>query len=174
MLALELTKVTGTFEHFNPRTEKDGPDKVPAADLRISCPMSADVLAHFRPDLKQTLFVAEKDLAGEVLRVRDPHMVYPIQRDEEMTGATVLIDFGIGAPMVFSDAKVNQFRLSPADGGTVYVVFRVQCRPTEEQAGKLYILQEKGITLSIEPAEAKELYLHGFGLPAPIPFMSVK
>jgi hypothetical protein len=36
MLQLELQKATATFENFNPRVEKDGPDKVPAADLKIS------------------------------------------------------------------------------------------------------------------------------------------
>lgn len=157
MLRLEITNQLGTFENFNPRTEKDGPEKVPAADLKISCPMDAGVLAHFRADLKNMLFTSEKDLAGPVMRVRDPHMVYPISRDEEMTGATVLIDFGIGAPMRFEDAKVNTFRLTPMDGGSVIVGFRVQCRPTEEQAGKLYTLQEKGITITVEPGELPEV-----------------
>jgi hypothetical protein len=157
MLRLEFTNQTGTFEHFNPRTEKDGQDKVPAADLKISCPMPPDVLAHFRPDLKHTLFVVDKDLAGEVLRVRDPHIQYPIARDEEMTGATVSIDFGIGDPMVFDDAKVNSFRITPSDGGTVYLQFRVQCRPTQDEGGKLYWLQEKGITFSLEPGELPEV-----------------
>lgn len=153
MLELEITKVVGTFENFNPRVEKDGP----AADLKISCNMPADVLAHFRADLRSTLFVSETDLAGETLRVRDTHMVYPISRDEEMTGATVSIDFGIGAPMRFGGAKVNQFRLTPLDGGSVIVAFRVQCRPSEEQAGKLYTLQEKGITLTLEPADPPKM-----------------
>lgn len=157
MLKLELDKVLGTFENFNPRVEKDGNDKVPAADLKISCNMTADVLAHFRSDLKHTLFVSEKDLAGETLRVRDPHMVYPIQRDEEMTGAKVSIDFGISEPMVFEGARINQFRLTPMDGGTVVVGFRVQCRPDEEQAGKLYTMQEKGITIALEPIEPPKM-----------------
>jgi hypothetical protein len=36
--------------------------------------------------------------------------VYPLARDEEMFGATVTIDFGVGDPMIFQDAKVNHFR----------------------------------------------------------------
>jgi hypothetical protein len=158
MLQLELQKATATFENFNPRVEKDGPDKVPAADLKISAPQPADVLAHFSPTLKAFYFDEKgpRDLA-EGMPLRDPHAVYPHARDEEMTGATVTIDFGVGEPMVFQDAKINTFRLTPMAGGSVIVSFRVQCRPDERQAGKLYLLQETGITISVEPAELPEL-----------------
>src|SRR4051812_18525448 len=151
-MEFELTKATATFENFNPRVEKDGPDKVPAADLKISVAQSADVLAFFSPTLKAFYFDEKgpRDLA-EGMPLRDPHAVYPHARDEELTGATVTIDFGVGQPMVFQDAKVNQFRLEPMNGGAVVVDFRVQCRPNEAQAGKLYLLQETGITISVVP-----------------------
>lgn len=154
MLRLELSAVTATLESVNLRTEKHGPDKVPAADLKISAAQSADVLANFSPTLKNFLFHTEGtlDLAGG-FALRDAHLVYPIARDEEMTGATVKIGFGVGEPMAFDDAKVNAFKLTPMDGGSVIVGFRVQCRPTPEQVAKLYTLQETGIELSLVPAE---------------------
>ncbi len=153
MLALELSKVTATLENVNLRTEKAGPDKVPAADLKVSVAQSADVLAFFSPTLKSFLFHTEGtlDLAGG-LALRDSHLGYPLSRDEEMTGATVEIGFGPGAPMVLDEAKVNSFRLTPHDGGTVIVGFRVQCRPTPEQVARLYQLQEIGIELTLRPA----------------------
>ena len=154
MLALELTNCTATLENVNLRTEKSGPDKVPAADLKISAAQSADVLAHFSPTLKNFLFHTEGtlDLAGG-FALRDPHLGYPLSRDEEMTGATVEIGYGPGEPMAFEDAKVNAFKLTPMEGGTVVLGFRVQCRPTPEQVAKLYTLQETGIELSLTPAE---------------------
>src|SRR4051812_40561726 len=129
-MEFELDKATATFENFNPRVEKDGPDKVPAADLKISVAQSADVLSFFSPTLKGFYFdeKAPKDLA-EGMPLRDPHAVFPHSRDEEMTGATVTIDFGVGEPMVFQDAKINSFGLTPHPGGSVVVRFRVQCRP---------------------------------------------
>lgn len=160
MLKFALDRVfPATFENLNCRTEKSGEDKVPAADLKISCPLPAAILDLFRPGLKEALFEpGPKDLFGEAgLKVRDPHITYPISRDEEMTGAEVAIDFGIGDPMRFTDAKINQFRITPNDGGSVIVGFRVQCRPSEEQAGKLYVLQEKGITISVKPAEEPKM-----------------
>ena len=154
MLRLELSKCTATLESVNLRTEKHGPDKVPAADLKISAAQSADVLANFSPTLKSFLFHTEGtlDLAGG-MALRDPHLGYPLSRDEEMTGATVEIGYGPGEPMAFGDAKVNAFKLTPKDGGSVIVGFRVQCRPTPEQVAKLYTLQETGIELSLTPAE---------------------
>lgn len=158
MLDFALSKATATLENFNTRTEKSGPDKVPAADLKISCVRSADILAHFSPTLKAMLFNEDgpRDLA-EGMQLRDPHMVYPLARDEEMTGATVSIDYGVSKPMEFADAKVNQFRITPMEGGSVIVGFRVQCKPDEKQAGKLYMLQEQGITLTIVPAALPEM-----------------
>ena len=154
MFAFELSKATATLESVNLRTEKNGPDKIPAADLKISAAQDADVLAHFSPTLKAFLFHTEGtlDLAGG-MALRDSHMVFPLSRDEEMTGATVEIGYGPGDPMVFADAKLNAFRLTPMDGGSVIVGFRVQCRPTPDQVAKLYTLQETGIELSVIPAE---------------------
>lgn len=158
MFDVELVNVSATLQNFNPRTEKIGTDRIPAADLEISCARDAGILAAFSPTLKHMLFDegAPRDLA-EGIQLRDKHMVYPLSRDEEIVGATVTIDFGIKSPMVFSDCKVNKFRLTPYDGGSVIVAFRVQCKPDEKQAGKLYTLQDQPITLTITPPTASEM-----------------
>lgn len=154
MFAFELERATATLENLNCRTEKNGPDKVPAADLKISVTGSADLLAFFSPTLKAMLFndKGPKDLA-DGLPLRDTHFVFPLARDEEMVGATVSLDFGIGKPMVFEEAKVNQFRITPMEGGSVIVGFRVQCRPDEKQIGRLYQLQEQAVTIGVDPPE---------------------
>jgi hypothetical protein len=159
MLQLEFSKVTATLENVNLRTEKNGPDKVPAADLKLSVATSADVLAFFSPTLKAFLFneSGPRDLA-DGLPLRDTHMVFPMQRDEEMAGADVILDYGLpGSEMMFGEVKVNQFRITPMEGGSVIVDMRVQCKPTPEQIAKLYTLQEMGVTLSLDPAELPKL-----------------
>jgi hypothetical protein len=155
MLRLELTGATATLQNFNPRVEKKGIEKVPATDLRISTAQPSDILAFFAPTLKAHLFNADgpRDLA-DGLPLRDPHMVYPLKRDEEMFGATVSIEYGVNKPLVFDDAKLKDFQLTPMEGGTVVLTFTVQCKPdAEKQIPKLYALQEQGITISVEPAE---------------------
>lgn len=154
MFSLDLTEASGTLDNLNCRTEKAGNEKFPAADLRLTVPQSADVLAHFSPTLKHFLFDENgpRDLA-DGLALRDPHMQYPLARDEEMTGAEVSIAYGVGKPLTFTDCKVNAFRITPMEGGSVVLAFRVQCRPDEKQIGKLYQLQEQAITVTIVPAE---------------------
>lgn len=154
MLQLEFTKVTATLENINLRTEKNGPDKVPAADLKFSVATSADVLAHFSPTLKSFLFNEKgpRDLA-DGMPLRDSHLVFPLARDEEMTGADVEIEFGVVSDMGFGDVKVNQFRITPMEGGSVVLGMRVQCKPTPDQVAKLYTMQEQGVTLTLKPAE---------------------
>lgn len=154
MFELPLTEATATLENLNARMEKAGADKIPAADLKLSVAQSADVLAHFSPELKGFLFdeSGPRDLA-EGMRLRQAHLDYPIGLDHEMTGATVKIEYGVGKPLEFTECKVNQFRITPMDGGSVVVGFRVQCRPDEKQIGKLYLLQEQGVTLTLTPME---------------------
>jgi hypothetical protein len=75
-----------------------------------------------------------------------------------MTGADVTIDYGVGKPKWCSaECKVNQFRITPMEGGSVIVFMRVQCKPTtEKQIAKLYTLQETGVTLIARPGRASE------------------
>jgi hypothetical protein len=91
------------------------------------------------------------DLA-QTVPLRDSHMVFPHGRDEELVGAIVTVAYGVGSPMRFADARVNQFKLTPHPGGVVIIQCRVQCRPSEQQIGKLYLLQSRAVTLTIEPA----------------------
>jgi hypothetical protein len=157
MFSFELTDVPATLEHFNPRTEKIGPEDIPAADFKIECKQTADCLAFFSPTMRAHLFDTEgkTDLAGGLV-VRYPHIDYPIKLDHEMTGARCALGSGVGKPMEFYDSSVNDFRVTPLDGGMVQLVFRVQCKPDEKQAGRLYMLQKRPIVISIEPMELEE------------------
>jgi hypothetical protein len=156
--AFELSKAVATLVNLNTRVEKagaGGKDKTPACDLRISTAQSPDVLAFFEPTLKQHLFndAGPRDLA-DGLPLRDPHLVYPLKRDEEMTGARVSIDYGVSETIDLEDCKLKDFAITPMQGGTVIVAFTVQCKPDAfKDLPYLYQLQEQGITLSVTPAE---------------------
>lgn len=154
LLALQLSAAPAVFSNFNTRTEKSGPDEVPAADLEFTVNQSADVLAFFSPTLKSYLFDEKSLDLAEGMALRYPNLHYPLSFDREMTGATVKIETGVGKPMEFADVKVNKIRITPMTGGAVQLQIRVQCKPDEKQAGRLYMMQgSKTITLSIDPAE---------------------
>lgn len=153
MLRLELDNVTATLESFTSRKEKQGPERLPAATIKVSTAQNADVLAHFNPTLRAHLFEEGQDLGGPFLHLRDSHMVFPLARDEEMTGCTLKIGYGVGSPLVFEGVKVGDFRLTPHDGGTVVLGFKASFLCGEASAGKLHLLNEEGIELTLEPAE---------------------
>jgi hypothetical protein len=117
MLELELDKVVATLVNFNPRAEKNGKERVPAADLSIRVARDADVLAYFAPTLKSMIFdhAGPRDLA-EGMPLRDKHMVYPLKRDEEMTGATVTIDYGVKETIELADCRLKGLRDHAARG----------------------------------------------------------
>ena len=159
MFSLELNAATATLEKFVSRKETHGAERRCAATLKMSTAQSADVLAHFHPDLKDKMFkVGSPDLLGDRAMVkRDPNCVYPEARDEEMFGAEMRIAYGVGPALVFPDCALTDFRLTPMDGGTVVIVFNVHTICDEVMGGKLHVLNEEGITLTIEPAELPEI-----------------
>jgi hypothetical protein len=157
MFALELDKASATLENLNPRMEKHGDEKVPACTLKFSTAKGAELLAYFSATLRAHLFETKADLAGEVLQVRYPHLDYPLSLNEEMTGARISIDYGVSKPMEFEDCKVDDFRITPKDGGSVILSFRVACKPDEKQIGKLYLMQEQAVTVTLAPAELPEM-----------------
>lgn len=152
MLRLEFTEVDVKLLDFNPRVELHGEDRKLAGDLQCEAACTADVLAHFNPDLRALLFNKDSlDLAnGEAVRLPK---LKALKWDDEMTGATFSLHHGIGAPTVFGDVSVNQFRIEPRNGGTVMLAFRVQLHPEEAQAGQLAALIQSTINVSVAPAE---------------------
>lgn len=159
MFALELDKATATLEKFVSRKESHGGERRCAATLKMSAAQPADVLAHFHPDLRDKMFAeGAPDLLGDhAIKLRDPNCVYPEARDEEMFGAEMRIAYGVGPALVFPDCRLSDFRLTPMDGGTVVIAFNVHTLCDEVMGGKLHVLNEEGITLTIEPAELPEI-----------------
>lgn len=153
LIRLALSSVLANFDNFNIRTEKAGDKDVPAADFKFEIAQPADILNVFSPDLKKTLFQEGTIDLANGLPLRYTDLVYPLKFDQEMTGAKLQIDVGVGDPMKFDDCKVGEFRLTPMEGGSVIMVLRVQCKPTAAQVGTLYELQKHKLTISIVPPE---------------------
>lgn len=156
MLRLEIDNKPGTLEDVNPKTRKDAGGKTPCVELTLSVPMDREVLASFAPDLDEWLFAPDSiDLAGGV-PLRDPNMVLPIERKEEMGGATLKLGVGVGKPITFTDVQTDSYRLTPVSGGIVIVGFRARMLYTEAQAGKLCFLLEQPVDVTLEPPETQE------------------
>lgn len=161
-MQFELEKQNATLENFAPRQETRGSDKSPAADLKLSVNMPNDVLAQFAPSLRSALYwkAGVNDLANvthEAPNLRHPKMS-GFKWSDEVVGACVTISHGIGGPsdLTFEGCKVGSFRVEPQEGGTVLIDFRVQCKPDEHQAGKLYLLQGTAVELTVTPPAVED------------------
>ena len=153
LLSLTLTKAPAKLRNLNTRTEKQGKKVfVPAADLKFELNSAAAILDAFSPTLLNQFFDSAQtlDLAGG-MALRENNIVYPVSHSGEMNECEIVISNGVAAVMTLKDAKVNSFKITPIKGGSVKLEFRVQCRPDEAQAGRLYMLQESDIELSITP-----------------------
>lgn len=157
MLELELENAAVMLEDLKLKSEDSGLFGL----LSLSMNLEADVLDFFEETLKHFYFDkdAATDLSGK-MPLRDPRAVYPHHRDEEMTGATMKIAYGVGGPMIFPDVALDDFALSPKDGERVIVACRAKVRLADElQAGRLAFMLKRGITVSIEPMERPKLPL---------------
>lgn len=148
MLELELTNAKSTLEDWAPKDDKVGP----YVQLRISCDLDYNILAEFSDDLKDRVFKLNEDLAGGVLQIADSGEVYPMSRAESMFGALLKLQYGLGQ-MDFADAVIDDFKISPIDGGGVILAFHAKIRPSEGQVDKLYHLRKQSITVTLEPME---------------------
>lgn len=157
MLELEFQNAQAHLEAFKPDTDKVEGALVPVAYLHFSSNQDADILAFFEPTLKAFYFDENgpRDLALG-LPLRDQHAVFPHARDEEMCGAVLKVEYGLGT-MTFVDVILDKFTLSPRDGGRVIVTMRAKVRADEAQAGKLYMLQKQEVRITLEPVDQEDL-----------------
>lgn len=158
MLELELDNVKAVLTGVDNKPGKDGGR--PFMLLSIAMLRPAGELIFFSPDLEEHYFdktAVVEDMGGGS-PLRDAHMVFPHKRDETMSGAVAKIEYGIGNPMAFPDAVIDQVQLTPKPGSFVLIECRVKVYPGDEvTAGRLFFMQTREIALSIEPIEKPQL-----------------
>lgn len=158
------------IKSFNPRAEQHGAEKVPAADIGIELAAPNYMLSEFGQQLRDSLYwnSGEQPNQGELIEpavdkpnLRTPELKGPFKLNTEIVGADVTIDWGIGGKsnIELGDCEVNNFSVDPKEGGTVEISFRIQCHPSESDAGKLcgLVQQEAKMTLSPPSVEAPAL-----------------
>ena len=163
---LAFTNQKMLLASVNARAEVNGEEREPAGDVGLDAHLPNDVLNVFHPALKGLLYHfdkgRERDLddqgraheAGFAPDIRLPKLGLPLKWDDEITNAKVTIRVpGETKEVVLNPVKVNGFKLTPLDGGTVEFHMRVQYHPDEKQAGKLAILVQQEVEVSLEQSE---------------------
>lgn len=154
----EIERQQVLLANFNARSEVHGEDREPAADLKFEMTAPNDILAEFDPDLKSSLFRRPNadgdqqeliDQPGYLPKLRFPKMG-EFSWSEKLADMVLTIHLN-RTELSMGDCKVDGFRFEPSDGGQVVLTFRVQCKPDERQAGKLYTLTQQKIEITLRP-----------------------
>ena len=58
--------------------------------------------------------------------------------------------------MTFDLATVDKFTITPLEGGSIQITFRVKVKPDPAAVAVLYQLQHTDVSLTIDPATASE------------------
>ena len=150
----------------NARAEVHGQEREPAGDVGLDAQLPNDVLNVFDPALKGLLYqfdkARERDLAdqgrahdvGFAPDLRLPKLGTPLKWTDEIAWAKVTIRVpGETKEVVLQPAKVNDFKITPLEGGMVEFHMRVQYHPEEKQAGKLAMLVQQEVEVTLELVE---------------------
>lgn len=165
-----LTKAK--LSSVNVRSEKHGPELVPAVDLKIVVDASNNILSKFHPELKEALYFnaqQEEEAQGELdgaepvtnlPNLRFPKLDAPLKWDHLGAGYRLDIDFGLGGSsnLVMFGCEINNIGFSCKEGGTVKVSFRVQISNVEEGTiGKLATLCQHEISIVLTPPAVEDV-----------------
>lgn len=158
----QVVKVTVTV-----RTERNGTDRSPAMTLHFSHHTPNDVLSEFGSDLKSSLYrrpdLTTADMADQadprnddpnyMPKLRNPQMKNVIELDHEIVGAEVTVNYGTGGKsnIVLDECNIEAFKADCQEGGTVFLSYDCLCHPSDQQAGKLYSLHCREVTITIKP-----------------------
>lgn len=167
MSQLQLEKQACKIDSFNPRAERHGEEKVPAADLRISINGHSSLMDQFVPGMRQILF-RKSDLSGEqipmlpgddLVQIAHPN-IKPIVLDEDWPGYRLEIDGGLefSQPLPISDVTLSNFKMEPINGGALKLSFSASFHPDKDLAGELsqLIQQERYIRVIPPKASAQQ------------------
>lgn len=158
----ELVAFPAKLVAFNPRAEIHGTATVPAADLKFECNVASAALDAFDARLRGALYhkadgVAH-DLADAVHDAPDlrfPKLAPPLKWSAKYAGYELRLHLGIDerSHVVIGNCDLNELRFTPKQGGTVVVGFRIQCHPGEQECGKLALLVQSHVDISLTPPD---------------------
>jgi hypothetical protein len=154
-LNLQVKEQAAVLVKYNPRSELNGEERTPAADILLQFDTMNTFLEQLEPGLREGLFKknVDGDLADkgtELGQVRFASMDPPHKFTGEMLNATVTLGVAGGGKIQIQGAKVNDVQVTPRNGGTVSIKLRAQFHPTEKLGGKLSMLDHEEVVLTIE------------------------
>lgn len=159
-----LTPTKCKLNAINVRSELHGKEHVPAVDLKITLDASNAILSQFDTGLKEALYCRREPLDDkqesldgvdpitDLPNLRFPKLDTPLKWTLAGSGYEFTVDFGLGgvSNIVVPGVQVNNFGLTPREGGTCEVGFRVQVSGIDETViGRLAMLCQHEVTITL-------------------------
>lgn len=153
------------------RSELHGEAHVPAVDLSFTQDVPNTVLSYFDGALLSALYYCSAASSGQTAiegvdqvlpNLRFPKLGLPLKWDDSGKGYYLEIDYGLGpdeSNIELDLCTVGEFRITPKEGGTVELKYRVQVSGsplTEKVCGKLASLIQQEMKIKLLPPQATQ------------------
>lgn len=160
----KLDTVNAKLTSVNPRSELHGEDTQMACDLKFSMTVSNTTLDMFDKDLRAALFTKARkedmDLAEQ--GSDHPEDFTPLYRFPDLgklswsyegAGYRLVIHQGFSGEedLVLIQTKIDKFRFTCKQGGSIDIDFRVVAHPNAKDMGKLCELIQNEVDITLEP-----------------------
>jgi hypothetical protein len=153
------------------RSELHGEAHVPAVDLSFTQDVPNTALSYFDGSLLSALYYCSAASSGQKIidgvdqvlpNLRFPKLGLPLKWDDSGKGYYLEIDYGLGpdeSNIELDLCTVGEFRITPKEGGTVELKYRVQVSGsplTEKVCGKLASLIQQEMKIKLSPPQAAQ------------------
>lgn len=152
----------------NFRSQLHGEEHVPAVDLGFTMDAPNTILSFFDGFLLSSLYYCSAASSGQTVidgvaqvlpNLRFPKLSTPLKWEDSGKGYFLEIDYGLGpdeSNIELDLCTVGEFRITPKEGGTVELKFRVQVSGsplTEKVCGKLASLIQQEVRITLTPPQ---------------------
>lgn len=162
-MPFELSTQDATLASFTGRVERHGDQPKPAVTLGLQITAPNTILDTLAPGLRQALYKAaegQEQLPGveESTPLLRAQGVGSMSLDKTLEGWTVVIEHGIDdtSAIRLGKAKIDGFKVTPKEGGSVELAFRIGSSALDEYAaGLLWKKNGTGVVITLEPPAPK-------------------
>lgn len=150
---MKLLMLPMTLATFTPRTEKHGQDGAaePASSLTLKNTLKVESLSQVFPtnDAAEAFIASVWDEEGIVRHGING----PISLDRELIGGSAKLVTPANEMLEFDEAvDIKNVSIHPLEGFIGELKMRFNCHPTDEQAGRIYSLQGKELSVTAQRA----------------------
>ncbi|ALS63595.1 hypothetical protein [Pandoraea apista] len=159
-----LNAQTAKLVNYNPRAEKHGKVKRPAATMRVQVVMQARSLDMLAPGLYDSLYMQienpEDMLATSTRRFSK---MAPFAWSFEGKGYVATVDYGLGgeSDIELVECTVKNIKVTPEENDIVIYDFNINCAPDERESGILDHRIQQDIIIKLvapEPQTVQQLF----------------